>query len=210
MLSTAKNSSITASDRNKGKNNNGAIALLLLPPLALLLIFEISTSLPLLLFLCIALIVYAIDLANPGDYGGRRGYYTLCAVWGGWVVMSMVVGYDLVVLDGNYSYRSVDGVSDQVEEGGSGRGLGNVLVVLALAGQLMVSVLLLFCMVSVLVEYCVYLVINLTSILLYRRLHGQPCSFNGYRTKYHILLICLKESFISHFHQPLRQLWLTS
>jgi len=46
--------------------------------------------------------VYALDLANIGNSGGggggggtnsHRGFYTLCAIWIGWIVLSIVVGY---------------------------------------------------------------------------------------------------------------------
>lgn len=138
-------SSTMATTTTKKHDNNGSIALLLLPPLFLLLICEMSTSLPLLFFLCVALIVYAIDLANPGDSRSNRGYYTLFAVWGGWLVMSLVIGYDLVVLDGHYNYVA----SDENEEVDNSDGRLNLMGVLVLSGQVMVSILLLFCMVSI-------------------------------------------------------------
>ncbi len=93
-------------------NNNIPIAILLLPPLFTLLIYEMSSPLPLLLLCCIGLIVYAFDLANIGGGKGNsssnstnhhyhtthRGFYTLCAIWIGWIVMSIVVGYVTIFL----------------------------------------------------------------------------------------------------------------
>jgi hypothetical protein len=142
LLSNKNN---TISNTNKPtQSNNGAIAILLLPPLALLLICEMSTSLPLLLFLCISLVVYALDLANPCDRNSGsvpRGYYTLCAIWFGWIVLSVVVGYAMVVLDGNYNYVG------NIERDDTG-GLGHFMGVMAVISQLIVSIMLLFCLVS--------------------------------------------------------------
>jgi hypothetical protein len=147
LLSNKNN---TISNTNKPtQSNNGAIAILLLPPLALLLICEMSTSLPLLLFLCISLVVYALDLANPGDRSSGsvpRGYYTMCAIWLGWVVLSVIMGYVMVVLDGNYNY--VGNIERDDTGEGSGRGLGHCVGVMAVISQLIVSIMLLFCLVS--------------------------------------------------------------
>ena len=91
-------------------NINIPIAILLLPPLFILLIYDMSSPLPLLLLCCIGLIVYALDLANVGggigsnhsNAGGgntaHRGFYTLCAIWIGWIVLSIVVGYVTIFL----------------------------------------------------------------------------------------------------------------
>jgi hypothetical protein len=129
-----------------------------------------SSSLPLLLFLCVCLIVYALDLANPGDRGSglSRGYYTLCAVWMGWVVLSMVVGYVSVVLDrvdwGGVYVANVDVELDESGEGvkNSARGVGRLMEVMVLAAQLVVSIMLLFCLVSshfFFREYCIHQVL---------------------------------------------------
>lgn len=98
-------------------SNNKSIALLLLPPLMLLFLYEMSSSLPLLVLFCCGLIVYSFDLANTGTASGAadsaraaasnyRGYYTMCAIWMSWLVLSMVVSYDAIFLG---------------EEGSSGR-----------------------------------------------------------------------------------------
>lgn len=144
-----KSSNIVTSTTKK-YDNNVSIALLLLPPLLLLLTCEMSTPLPLLLFLCLGLIVYAIDLANPGDSRSNRGYFTLFAVWGGWMVMSLVVGYHLVVLDGHFSYvvNASAGRNDEIGEVNNSVRL-NSAGVLVLIGQVMISVMLLFCVVSI-------------------------------------------------------------
>ena len=145
LLGSKSSMNNTAKPRH---NNEGPISILLLPPLLLLLICEMSTSLPLLLFFCISLIVYALDLANPGDRGNSgggvpRGYYTLCAIWLGWAIMSFVVGYHLVFLDEKYSYSgSVQGNST------NGNGRWHLMGIAALTCQLLVSILLLFCLVS--------------------------------------------------------------
>ncbi|KAL3793666.1 hypothetical protein HJC23_010238 [Cyclotella cryptica] len=159
LLSSTKANATTAMTTNKPPrhDNHGPIALLLFPPLIFLLLYDMSSSLPLLLFLCVCLIVYALDLANPGDRGGGggryRGYYTLCAVWLGWVVLSMVVGYVSVVLDdSNWAgghVSSVVGADIDESQAGVGiaeRGLGGFMGVVLLAAQLVVSIMLLFCL----------------------------------------------------------------
>jgi len=88
---------MTHSSSNK---NNKSIALLLLPPLIFLFFYEMSSSLPFLVLLCCGLIVYSFDLANVGtsDTASSRGFYTLCAIWMSWLLLSMVVGYDAIFL----------------------------------------------------------------------------------------------------------------
>mmetsp|Transcript_6665 Transcript_6665/g.13688 ORF Transcript_6665/g.13688 Transcript_6665/m.13688 type:complete len:1496 (+) Transcript_6665:181-4668(+) len=138
--SQAKPKYVTSSMRNNihNNNNNGSIALLLLPPLILLLLYEMPSSLPLLLFLFIGLLVYALDLANVGSVeGDGKGFYTLGAVWFGWVLLSMVVAYVMIVLgDG-------DGMI-VLGPYGEEHGFGWMALWLALA-KAFVSVMLLFC-----------------------------------------------------------------
>ena len=76
-----------------------------------------SSSLPLLVLLCIALIVYSFDLANVGtntttndgygstttttnnnNNGGGRGFYTLSSIWFSWMLLCVIVGYDVIFL----------------------------------------------------------------------------------------------------------------
>ena len=85
-----------------------------MPPLAFLFFCEMSSSFPLLVLLCCGLVVYAFDLANVGYSGvdnnkaGNRGFYTLCAIWMSWLLLSSVVGYDCVFLgEGGTSAASV-------------------------------------------------------------------------------------------------------
>lgn len=87
--------------RSSSEGGGKSIALLLLPPLAFLFLGEMSSPLPLLALLCCGLIVYAFDLANVGSESapGSRGFYTLCAVWASWLLLSLVVGYDCVFLE---------------------------------------------------------------------------------------------------------------
>eukprot|EP00986_Skeletonema_menzelii_P002833 scaffold831_cov151-Skeletonema_menzelii.AAC.1 len=108
-------------------NNNIPIAILLLPPLFILLIYEMSSPLPLLLLCCIGLIVYALDLANVGGGIGsnsnhhtthHRGFYTLCAIWIGWIVISIVVGYVTIFLGDTVLTPSTSG-NDLDDEGGT-------------------------------------------------------------------------------------------
>lgn len=159
---TANNNNNHTSDRPRD-NNGGRIALLLFPPLSLLLIYEMPSSLPSLLFVSLALIAYAVDLGCIGEsntVGGRsRGgygcssYYTLTAVWGGWFVLSAVVSYVLVTAssDGNYStnYAYVAEEEDS-SKGGSGGELRSFrfIEIIMVMGHLLVSILLLFCLVS--------------------------------------------------------------
>ena len=101
---------VASSGGGGGDRHDPAVALLLVPPLAFLFGCEMSSSLPLLALLCCGLAVYACDLANvgaphrgdgpphPAGGGGGRGYYTLCAVWTSWLLLSCVVFHDCVFL----------------------------------------------------------------------------------------------------------------
>ncbi len=131
----------SASRNIHNNNNNGSIAILLLPPLILLLLYEMPSSLPLLIFLCIGLLIYALDLANVGSVeGDGKGYYTLGAIWFGWTLLSMVVAYVMIILgDG-------DGMI-VLGPYGEERGFGWMVLWLALT-KVFVSVMLLFCVVS--------------------------------------------------------------
>ena len=68
--------------------------------------------------------MYALDLANVGGgIGGttnhhhvvannnttHRGFYTLCAIWIGWIVVSIVVGYVTIFL-GDTILTTVSGI----------------------------------------------------------------------------------------------------
>ena len=116
--------------------------------------------------------------------------------------MSLVVGYVLVVLDGNY--YGGEGAEDQ---DGSSKGFGNLIGVLVVVGQLIVSVMLLFCVVSSHILNREIMFCTANNGVQYR-LHGQRYNSNGCHSKYHKLHICWNEFFISHSRQHLLQLLL--
>ena len=98
---TAKAAMTTA---NEIKTCDGYIALLLLPPLTLLLVCNMSTTAPLLATCCAILIIYSLDLVALGY--NAHGYYTLLATWSSFVILSILVGYDILYLSSNSSSPS--------------------------------------------------------------------------------------------------------
>ena len=125
---SAKMTTTTNAPPPSASNNNKSIALLLLPPLLYLFLCEMSSSLPLLAFLCLGLIVYSFDLANVGSgdimqQQSKRGYYTLAVLWISWLVLSLVVGYDAIFLgeeEGGSVPETIIGDNMLSEEKGGG------------------------------------------------------------------------------------------
>ncbi|KAL7541415.1 hypothetical protein ACHAXR_010905, partial [Thalassiosira sp. AJA248-18] len=128
---------------NPTNNNNKSIALLLLPPLLYLFFYEMSSSLPLLVFLCVGLVVYSFDLANVGQ---SRGFYTLCAIWMSWILLSMVVGYDVIFLgeEGTIGTNGGAFVSELAQEATAGGSATSSVTSSVLLTKLSLSILLLF------------------------------------------------------------------
>ena len=129
-----------------------------------------SSPLPLLMLFCFGLIVYAFDLANVGggiiatatnasSSGGggsssnNKGFYTLCAIWIGWIVLSIVVGYDTIFL-GDAITTTTTYMSDFDDEGesqginnSSSRGIAtNFISLMIILTKLGASIILLFCL----------------------------------------------------------------
>ena len=80
---------------------------------------------------CFGLAVYAFDLANIGGGiittttnsnnaslgGNNKGFYTLCAIWIGWIILSIVVGYDAIFLGDAIITTTTTSLSDFDDEG---------------------------------------------------------------------------------------------
>ena len=102
-------------------------------------------------------------VTGGGGNTHQRGFYTLFAIWIGWIVLSLVVGYVYIVLGGGDGVaimgRSVvgagidndgDGMERARSSSNAGIGGGGGFVELGvLMAKLGVSILLLFCLVSV-------------------------------------------------------------
>jgi len=111
------------------QHNNKHIAILILPSTLLLLLKEVSTSIPIILVICCFLVVYSFDLCNfgkgtapltgyngtPLNYNpGKRGgsYYTLLAIWISWLLVCIVIVYDILFSSGE-AVQSVSSVEKQ-------------------------------------------------------------------------------------------------
>ncbi|KAL9182149.1 hypothetical protein ACHAXT_012801 [Thalassiosira profunda] len=157
IADSRKTPKAAASTAGSPGGNNKSIALLLIPPLLFVFLHEMSSSLPLLVFLCLGLVVYSFDLANVGDGSKQsRGFYTLCAIWMGWTFLSLVVGYDAIFLGedrGSLTFvqkpsadspEGMDGVSGEMEASiGYGK-MANLLGLGLLLSKVAVAILLLF------------------------------------------------------------------
>jgi len=173
--SRKKYQNFNSTSDNTNNNNNKSIAFLLLPPLIFLFFCEMSSSLPLMVLLCCGLIVYAFDLANVGSSNpnestttqaqqqqhkqqnqqssrnqSNRGYYTLCAIWMSWLLLSLVVGYDGIFLEEERtsSASSSAAMNDAIEGGdgpsNNGSMTANLFELSLLLAKLAMSILLLF------------------------------------------------------------------
>jgi len=131
---------------NKIKTCDVYIALLLLPPLTLLLVCNMSTTTPLLATCCAILIIYSLDLVALGY--NTHGYYTLLATWSSFVILSILVGYDILYLSSSSSSSSSSSYSNassssSSSSSGSSISIETIKVWTTLLSQIIVSTMLL-------------------------------------------------------------------